>query len=76
MTMRATLVRDTPNVQTRWLVQRHNGWGRVVKAYYVTTYPNSNHMMIETALTGRRISPLVGRQIAPEIRAAIAEVRG
>lgn len=73
--LRAELVQDTPNVQTRWLVRRYNGWGRPIKAYYVTTYPDTDHMMVETALTGRRIAPLVARKLTPEIRAAIAEVK-
>lgn len=71
----ASMVRDTPGVQTVWLVQWPNtvhNWG---KSYYATTYPNSDLVFIETASKRRPVSPLVGRKITPLILAAIAEAR-
>lgn len=71
----AKMVRDTPGVQTVWLVQwpstAHN-WG---KSYYATTYPNSDLLFIETSAKRRPVSPLVGRKITPIIRTAIERAR-
>lgn len=64
-----------PSVRT---VYRVDGAGQVVnqvaKAYRVTTYPDSDLIFIESAETGRVVSPGVARRLVPILKAAIADL--
>ena len=66
----AKLMRTGP-AQTVWFVEWPNTIRKQGKAYFATTYPNSDLVFIETAAKRRPVSSLVGRKILPEIRAAI-----
>lgn len=71
----AKLARTTPGVQTVYLVQWPSTAHNAGKSYYVTTYPNSDLIFVETVLKRRPVSPLVGRRINPIIREAIAALQ-
>lgn len=66
----------TSDVQTIWFVQWPSDMRKQGKSYYVTTYPNSDLIFIETAAKRRQVSSLVARKIAPEMRAAIVAAGG
>jgi len=68
----AKLLRESPGVQTVYLVQWPSTAHNAGKSYYVTTYPDSDHLFVETTSKRRPVSPLVGRRIMPVIRDAIA----
>lgn len=55
----------------QWPSTAHNA-GR---SYYVTTYPGTDHLFIETTSKRRPVSPLVGSRITPIIRDAIAAIQ-
>lgn len=63
-----------PDVRT---VYRVDGAGQVVnqvaKAYRVTTYPNSDLIFVESAETGRVVSPGVARRLVPVLKTAVIE---
>lgn len=60
------------DVSTRWIVTWPSTPFKQGKAYYATTYPGLDQVLVETAATKRPVSPLVGRKILPQIKAAIA----
>lgn len=62
----ATKLSETPGVITIWRVAVP-GRG----TYDVSTYPDSDHIMVQIAGGGRRISQLQGRKLNPVIREAI-----
>lgn len=66
----ARLVRKS-DALTRWLVKFPSTIKKDGAAYYVTTYPNSDLIFIETAVKPRQVSELVARRIAPLMRDAI-----
>ena len=67
MTMQVQPYRKTDSY-TAWRVILPSG-----KAYIATTYPDSDHVYLETA-KGRAISPVVARNLIGQIRDAIALV--
>lgn len=58
--------------KTVWLVKWPSTSFKWGKSYYATTYPNSDHVFMETAATKRPVSNLVGSKILPQIKDAIA----
>jgi hypothetical protein len=66
---------STPGVQTVYLVQWPSTAHNAGKSYYVTPYPDSDLVFVETVLKRRPVSPLVGRRIMPAIREAIAALQ-
>lgn len=73
---RAKRVRHTDGVQTVWLVEWPSTAHNAGRSYYVTTYPNSDLIFIETSSKRRPVSERIGSRIGPAIRAAIQEARG
>lgn len=61
--------------RTCYLVQWPSTAHNAGKSYYVTTYPGTDHVFIETTSKRRPVSPLVGRRITPTIKAAIAALQ-
>ncbi len=57
------------NHSTRWIVEWPATKNPIRKTYYATTYPDSELVFIETAVTRR---PVRGSRISAEVRAAIA----
>lgn len=70
----AKRIRHTAGVQTVWLVQWPSTAHNAGRSYYVTTYPNSELIFIETSSKRRPVSERIGSRIGPVIRAAIQEV--
>lgn len=68
---KASVVKDTPGVQTLWLVQWPSTMTKWGKSYYATTYPNSELIFLETAAKRRPVSKLVAALIHEQVRAAI-----
>jgi hypothetical protein len=71
--IRATKVNETAN-RTVWLVEwvypaMSGKWG---KSYYVTTYPSSDLLYLETAAKRRQVAKGTATKITPQIREALA----
>lgn len=65
----------TSDVQTVWLLKWPSHMRKQGKEYFVTTYPDSDLIFIETAAKRRQVSSLVARKIAPQMRAAIERAK-
>ena len=68
----ATKLSETRNA-TRWKVQWPSTMFKQGKCYYATTYPGSELVFIETAVSRR---PVGGERVAMACRAAIAKATG
>lgn len=68
----AKRLHSTPGAMTVYLVQWPSTAHNAGRSYYVTTYPGTDHLFIETTSKRRPVSSLVGRRIVPIIREAIA----
>lgn len=74
--VKATKVSESAN-RAIWLVEwvypaMSGKWG---KSYYVTTYPNSDLLYLETAAKRRQVAKGTATKIIPQIREALAAAR-
>lgn len=69
--LRVKRISHVENVWTVWLVTWLSTAHNRGKAYYVTTYPMSNLIYIETVNKRSPVSERVGSRIGPLIREAI-----
>lgn len=68
---KATKVYESAN-KTVWQIDWPSTMQKWGKTYFATTYPDSEIIFMETAAKRRPVSPLVGRKILPQIKAAIS----
>lgn len=68
---KASLVRQTEN-RTVWLIKFPSTVRKQGRAYYATTYPDSELLFIETAAKRRPVSHLVASRLTDQIKQAIA----
>jgi hypothetical protein len=59
------------SVCTRWLIKFPSAPTKQGGSWYAKTYPNSDHVFVETAATGRASK---NRRVADAVRARIAEL--
>lgn len=72
---KATLLRETSGA-TYWRIDWPSTMQKWGKSYYATTYPDSEHVFLETAAKRRPVSELQARKIVGQVRAAIERARG